>query len=518
MTQTASTALLSDGTRLGRLAVAAAAAALGLVALTGVLGPSAAVVPLPPGPFPLGAALHPSAWLVAVLLAAAVSLSVIATATGWAALRKAWAPSPTRLLAAGIVAAGLLAAVPPVGGADVLSYAAYGHIADQGRDPYAVRPSSLTDPFARAVEDPWRSTPSVYGPLATAEQALVVRLSGGNLRVAVGLLDVVNAAAFAAAGWMAFLLAGADDDRRRRAVLAFGGNPVLLFAVVAGAHVDALAVLAVVGALALLGRRPGAASPRGTAGAASPRGAAGPGSLWGAAGPGSLWGAEWWAGVVAGAGVLVKLTAGLPVAGWAWLLERSGRRRQAVVVVAGAVAASAAGYLGTGLHALAQARQASSFVSVGTPWRPIRFLLQAIAGHGVAGSAVAVGALAVTILLAVRLARGLPEVDPADRVAEAARAGLVVALAWTLAAPYVLAWYDAVPWALAALQPVSRYQRILLAHTGMLALAYLPGRVVALPSVLAGTTTVLRSAVSPLVLGVLLIAAVTGPPQRSVAQ
>ncbi|HXL42422.1 MAG TPA: hypothetical protein VN986_07825, partial [Actinomycetota bacterium] len=230
MTQPASTAPLSDGTRLGRLATAAAAVALGLVALTGVLGPSAAVVPLPPGAFPLGASLHPSAWLVTLLLAAAVGLSVIATATGWAALRKAWAPSPTRLLAAGIVAAGLLAAVPPVGGADVLSYAAYGHIADQGRDPYAVRPSSLTDPFARAVEDPWRSTPSVYGPLATAEQALVVRLSGGNLRLAVGLLDVVNAAAFAAAGWLLFLLAGGDDDRRRRAVLAFGGNPVLLFA------------------------------------------------------------------------------------------------------------------------------------------------------------------------------------------------------------------------------------------------------------------------------------------------
>jgi len=178
------------------------------------------------------------------------------------------------------------------------------------------------------------------------------------------------------------------------------------------------------------------------------------------------------------------------------------------------VAATAAGYLGTGLHALAQARRASSFVSVGTPWRPIRSVLQAIAGHGVAGAVVAAGSLGVAVALAVRLARGLPEVDPADRVAEAARAGLVVALAWTLAAPYVLAWYDAVPWALAALQPVSRYHRILLAHTGMLALAYLPGRVVALPPVLGGTMTVLRSAVSPLALGVLLIVAFTGSPQR----
>jgi hypothetical protein len=461
----------------------ATAVALGLVALTGVLGPSAAVVPLPPGPFPAGASLHPSAWLVTLVLMAAVILSVAATAAGWVALHKGWAPSPTRLLAAGIVAAGVLALVPPVGGADVLSYAAYGHIAGQGRDPYAVRPSSLTDPFARAVEDPWRSTPSVYGPLATAEQALVVRLSGDDLRVAVGLLDVVNAAAFAVAGWLLFLLAGADEGRRRRAVLAFGCNPVLLFAVVAGAHVDPLAVLAVVGSLALLRRSP------------------------------------WWAGVATGAGVLVKLTAGLPAVGWAWLLERSRQRRQAVALAGGAVAATAAGYLGTGLHALGQARRASSFVSVGTPWRPVRSVLQAVAGHGVASFVVGAGSLAVTVLLAVRLARDLPDADPADRadpVAQAARAGLAVALAWTLAAPYVLAWYDVVPWALAALLPASRYHRILLAHTGMLALAYLPGRVVALPPILAGATTVLRSAVSPLVLGVLLIAALTGSSQRSV--
>jgi hypothetical protein len=183
------------------------------------------------------------------------------------------------------------------------------------------------------------------------------------------------------------------------------------------------------------------------------------------------------------------------------------------------VAATAAGDLGTGLHALGQARRASSFVSVGTPWRPLRSVLQAVGGHGFAGFVVGAGSLALTVLLAVRLTRDLPEVDPDNRtdpVAQAARAGLAVTLAWTLAAPYVLAWYDAVPWALAALLPPSRYHRILLAHTGMLALAYLPGRVVTLPPILAGATTVLRSAVSPLVLGVLLIAALTGPSQRSV--
>ncbi len=462
--------------------MAVTALALGLVAVTGLLGPSAAVVPLPSGAFPLGASLHPSAWAVTMLLGLAVTLSVVATAAGWSALRQGWAPSPARLLLAGLVAAGVLALVPPVGGADVLSYAAYGHIAGQGFDVYTVRPSSLTDPFARSVEDPWRSTPSVYGPLATAEQAAIVRVASGNLRLAVGLLDLVNAAAFALAGWLLFLLAGPDDGRRRRAVLAFGLNPMLLFAVVSGGHIDALAVLAVVGALALLRRSP------------------------------------WWAGIAGGAAVLVKLTAGLPLAGWAWLLGRPWREpggglRKATTLAAGAVGAVGAGYLGFGLHALAQARKASNFVSVGTPWRPVRSVLQAVAGHGVASLLVSVGSLGLAVLLVARLARDLPETGDADPVAAAARAGLVVALAWTLATPYVLAWYDALPWALLALLPPSRHHRILLAHTGMLAFAYLPGRVVALPPILAGATTGLRSAVSPLVLGLLVIAALV--PARS---
>src|SRR2546428_6858940 len=186
-----------DGTRLGRLAMAVAGLAVALAVLTAVLGPSAAVAPLPHGPFPVGGSLHPSPWLVTALLAAAVLASAGATVAAWAALRRGWAPSPRRLLAGGLLAAGALAVVPPLAGADVLSYAAYGRMEARGLDPYTVRPDTLpTDPFARAVEDPWRSTPSVYGPLATAEQAALVRLAGGRPRLAVGLLDLVNGVAF----------------------------------------------------------------------------------------------------------------------------------------------------------------------------------------------------------------------------------------------------------------------------------------------------------------------------------
>jgi hypothetical protein len=471
------------GRRLGTAALAMTGSAVALMAATAVLGPSAAVVPLPGGAFPVGARLHPSAWVVSGLLAAGIALSVAATVTGWRALQRGWAPSPRRLLAGAVLAIAVLAAVPPVAGADVLSYAAYGHIAARGLDPFTTRPDFLKgDVFARAVEAPWQATPSVYGPLAVWEQEAIVRLAGGRLRLAVGLLDAVNAAAFAAAGALLLVLAGPGEDRRRHAVLAFALNPVLLFAVVAGGHLDALAALAVVAALVGLRR------------------------------------SFLLAGAAGGAAVLVKLTAGLPLAGWAWLARwgRNGSWRRVAALAAGAVAAVAAGYGTAGWHALGQARRASAFVSVGSPWRPVRSLLELVVNDHIASLAVGAGSIALGLWLVAVLNRALPTptgagqpggVGGGDRpavVAAAARAGLVFALAWTLATPYVLGWYDALAWALLALVPSPRYQRILLAHTATLALAYLPGRVVPLPPVLGGLTTALRSGACPAVLALLV--------------
>lgn len=448
----------------GRVALALVAAAVALVAGTAFLGPSAAVVPLPSGAFPFSAHAHPSAWLVTALLALAVAAGIAGTALAWAALDGGWAPSPRKLLAGGLVAVGLLVLVPPVTSADVLSYAAYGHTAARGLDPYTTVPASLPrDPFAEAVEAPWRATPSIYGPLATWEEEAVVSVAAGHRRLAVGLLDLANGAAFALAGALLLVVAGADEDRRRKALLGLLLNPVVLLLVVAGAHVDALVVLAVVAGLALFRRSP------------------------------------LWAGVAGGAGILVKLTGALPLAGWVWAAR--GRRRGGLVIAAGAVVVG--GYAAVGLHAFNQARRAASLVSVGTPWRPLRSLLQHTVGHPAAAVVVAAGSAAVALGLAVRLANDLPR--PGSETARAARAALVAALAWTLGAAYVLGWYDAVPWALIALLPITRYHRILLAHSGMLALAYLPGRVVPLPAGLAGATAVLRSAASPALLAVLIV-------------
>jgi hypothetical protein len=462
--------------------MAAAAGAFGLVMATAALGPSAAEAPLPGRFFfPLAGSLRPPAWLVTALLAAAVLLSVGSTTMGLRALRLGWSPSARRMLVAGRVAVGVLAIFPPVASADVLSYTAYGRIAALGLDPYSVRPDQLaSDPVVAAAEDPWRSTPSVYGPLAVAEQAAVARVAGADLRAAVWMLGLVNAAAFAAAGWLLYRLAGragpaeGGEDRRRRAVFAFALNPVLILVVVAGGHIDALVVAASVAALALARRSLG------------------------------------WAGAAAGAGALIKLTASLPLAGWAWLGRRSGGRVARLVTGAGLV--FVAGYTAAGFHSFDQVRRASRFVSVGTPWRPVRALLLTAVNHNAATAIVQAGAVVLALALMRSLTRDLPA-DAGDGENDLARAALVPVLAWALAAPYALGWYDAVPWALLALLPPSRYDKILLAHTGMLAIAYLPGRTVALPAVLKWATTILRSAVSPAVLLILLVL-VLRPPAR----
>ena len=108
---------------------------------------------------------------------------------------------PRTVAAAALVAVGLLVAVPPLGSADHLSYAAYGRIAAQGGDPYAVPPITWrggTDPVAGAVQPPWQDTPSVYGPVATGVMAAVSALAGSSLRLTVWLWQLVCGLAFLA--------------------------------------------------------------------------------------------------------------------------------------------------------------------------------------------------------------------------------------------------------------------------------------------------------------------------------
>jgi len=155
----------------------------------------------------------------------------------------------------------------------------------------------------------------------------------------------------------------------------------------------------------------------------------------------------WWPGSQPAPGAVNEADPRAAGTGLGMVLERSSQRRQADQHCGGALAATADGYLGTGLQPWA--RQAGvELVSVGKHMRPVPIgTASGRRGRGIAGFVVGEDYLALTVLLAVRirLARDLPEVDPAavrTVVGTGGKGGaFAVALAWTAAGPppYVLA-------------------------------------------------------------------------------
>ena len=215
-----------------------------------------------------------------------------------------------------------------------------------------------------------------------------------------------------------------------------------------------------------------------------------------------------------------------------------------------------------GPSSLDPALHAGSYVSIGSPWRAVRSALHPLTGEGIAEDVVKTAAVLVGIGLFVLLVRAflrppapgpdgasglpvvplLPErpagassaaVTPASPAAPAASAApaapvpaapggagpaalagvgglgwamvLAVAVAWLFAWPYVLPWYDSLGWALLAAAPWSRLDWLLLARTTALAVGYLPARGVALPAGLGWLETVVRTALTPAALLIILV-------------
>ena len=468
----------------GRAALSCVAASTGLIVAAGLLGPSVAQPPLGPRNArrahpPYSLFLEPSPWLVSGLIAAALVLGVAAVLLGLRALRRGWSPDPRRLLAAAGIAVAVLMLVPPMGSADHLSYAAYGRIAVAGDDPYVEAPNRWrggTDPVAGAVEPPWEWTPSVYGPVATAEQALASLVGGTSVHTTVLVLMLVNAGAFLGTGLLLHRLLRGDRQRQVRAALLWSLNPLLLYELVVGAHLDTVAVALGIAGLAVV--------RRGLGGAAV-------------------------AGALVGAAVAVKLPLALFGGALVWVLRRDPRRL--VLLAVGALAVLVPTYLAAGPHVFDQLRRAATYVSLATPWRLLLDPLTTGAGDGQGRRIITLGAAVAAGLLALLLFRALPRHRDGDERTDhhAAHVACVLTVAWVLAAPYALPWYDALVWAPLALLPASRLDALLLARTFVLALAYVPGRAVTLlPVDLREVTLVYRADVAPwLVLALILTVA-----------
>ncbi|MBP2706309.1 polyprenol phosphomannose-dependent alpha 1,6 mannosyltransferase MptB [Microbispora sp. RL4-1S] len=407
-------------------------------------------------PYSLG--LAPGGHLVVALGAVAIILGGAGLAAGLAVPGRL--PRPRVLLLAGCLAAAVLTFLPPSGSSDHLNYAAYGRMAALGYDPYVTVAADLpADPLIGRVEE-WRGTPSVYGPVATIVQSLAAHVGGDSLRLTVFALELANLVAFVAAALVLHRATRDDPVRQARAALLWTVNPLLLYQLAAGMHLDTLAIALVVGGL--VARR----------------------------------------GVLLGLGVAVKVTAGLVALGTAWELRRQPGRLALVAVSATATVVTL--YWLAGPHALDQVLDASKTVSLATPWMLVKRAAQSISS-GSYHALIQIGSLLLMAVLAVLLLRRLSPGDadaPGRHAAPStgpAGAGVALALttAWLFATPYALPWYDGLAFALVALVPATGLDGFLTARLTALSLAYLPARQAGQPADLEWLVSVVRSLAVP---------------------
>ena len=531
--------MTSPASRVARGALGCGAASVALLAGTAFLGDSAAVPGLGAAtllpPWDVGA--RPSSSLVTALLGVAWTLGAAAVALGLLALRRGFTWNGRRTALLGAVAVLTLVVVPPLGSADHLSYAAYGRIKALGGDPYVEPPAQWrggADPVAGAVQPPWQDTASVYGPVATLAQTATAVAGDGSLRRTVWAWQLLCGLAFLAAGLALDRLAAAMSRRRRcaartpavlsapsvdparlRVAVLWTLNPLLLGQLVLGAHVDVLAAAFAVGALALAARRP------------------------------------FVAGALVAAAVATKAPFALVGLALLWGARRLPRRdavRSLALGLLGAGLVLVPAHLWTGPHTYDQLQRASKFVSFATPWRLLADQLDPVLGRPAVRGLVTPAAAVLAVLLAVLLVRRLtallpallPVLRPALRpapspaqpplpvsfrpqtsldkgektpgvgssgvsggaagdamVVDAVRALGVTAVGWVLTAPYALPWYDCLAWLPLVLLAPSGLDLAMLGRLWVLALAYVPGRVVGMSPDVEALTLGFRRSVAP---------------------
>jgi hypothetical protein len=191
------------------------------------------------------------------------------------------------------------------------------------------------------------------------------------------------------------------------------------------------------------------------------------------------------------------------------------------VIGVAALAVLVPAHLWAGPHVFDQLRRASRFTSLATPWRAVADLTDLVLGPGAAGALVAPLALALAgllirplwrrIRLVVPPADGVPEaLEPLDGIEplDGPRAALVLTAAWALTAPYALPWYDAMVWAPLTLAAATALDGLLLTRLAILALAYVPGRVLELTPAVETLTLGMRRYVAPVLVLAVIVAVV----------
>lgn len=424
--------------RTGTAALSALGAAITLMIIVCGLGPSD-TVPATGGGLHLG--LRPPVAAVVALDWTLGILGALGVCLGLLALRRGWRPVPRRLLQAGLLALVLLAVLPMAGSTDVLSYALYGRMGALGLDPAATTPWRLIrlgDPVAAYAPLSWRDTPSVYGPVANWTFHGAALLGGTSMFKITLVMKLLTGAAFGLIALGLDRLAGPDPLRRARVHLLWTLNPLMIWAVVVGAHVDGLAAACVVGALVALH-------------------ATGERAL-----PGTLL-----AGALLGAAAGIKAPYALAGLGLAWGLRRAGAR--AAALLAGLTGTLGLAYLLAGpaaLHVL------TSKTGTFSPINPYHWPLHMLMGEHWTSAPIGLLGLIAGILMAALLARRLPPGLPDLPVV---RPMFVLCAAWLITSPLQRSWYDVMIFPLLALLPANRMDGVLVVRAMVGGLASMPG-------------------------------------------
>jgi hypothetical protein len=432
---------------LGWLAALGIGSSILIMIVTSATRYSATVPPMPrpTGPLPVELPVRLPDLLVTLGLWAAAILGGGGVIAGLVAVSRGARYPAWMLISAAAAAVAALALLPPAGSSDTLSYATYGRMALLGHNPYVMTPDQLDrtgDPIGRLAHVVWRHDPSLYGPLATGEQWAAASLGGTSAAAIVLWLKLWNGIVFLGVALGLDRLLRSDPARRARAHLLWSVNPLMLWALIAGGHLDVLAAAAAIPGLTMLrADGPGVRPARALA-----------------------------AGMLVGVAADVMLTYLLLGLALAWALRRSGVALAAGL--AGICTTLAPAYAWAGLPLLRALARRQGKVSADNFYQ----LISPSFRHQLPPAATLLVGLAFLVLAALMLWR-LPDAVPG---LPAIRPALAISIAWLFIWYYQLPWYDTMAVGLLAVYPASRLDWAVSGQLTAATVAIMPGSVLRL--------------------------------------
>jgi hypothetical protein len=428
---------------LGWLAAAAIMGALLIMIMSGLLRadwmPPRLDMPRVGPPWQLAA--HVSARPIVVALWGAGLLAAAGVVAGLIAVRRGW-PLPVKtLIVTALLGIAALVVLPPIGSTDPLDYAIYGQIVAHGHSPYLMSPYQykLLVHLRDGVPLNWQRDTTVYGPLATAEQFLAAKLAGLSLARTVFWLKLVNAIAFGAIAIAADRMLRGDPAARLRALMLWTVNPLIIWSLIAGGHLDVLAAAFGVAGLLVLDRwETGQPLVRALV-----------------------------AGLCIGAAADIKADYALFGLGAAWVFVARKEFRQLLAAAAGGLVILVPSYAVAGTHAI-EALTARAQVGIGYEFYGLIFRHIGISPEHFAVPVAICLLLPVAVLAVDRIPAGL---DGQPFV----RAALALSIAWLLVWPHQFAWYSVIAIVLLVFYPASRLDWLAVAWLSALTIADIPG-------------------------------------------